>query len=309
MAELHRAHFGGWMRRIQMVLRLSLRHFPVFTRKFLTNTVRISVGDREVAIPVADDAGVRIVYWEKSWKTDVIKRLAALNPGTFLDVGANVGETLLDFRSAHPTTEYVGFEPSSACVKYLRELIDVNDFMNSSIVPVGLAEKASIFALHTHSGVGYDGTATMLPTLRPGRKLDAFHVPVYPLDEIREGLGIHEISFIKIDVEGAELEAITGMQKCLREFTPVILCEVLFTDPKGNLAAAKERNARLMRLLTEMDYAVWQLQKDSANSRVTDVVEISEFASDYYSAKTKDLCDYLFVPKAAQARVRNALLT
>jgi len=296
------------MKKTQMILRLGLRHFPAFTRRFLANTIQISVGELTVKIPVDDDAGLRIVYWQKTWKSEVIKRLAGLKPGTFLDIGANVGETLLDLRHAHPSIAYVGFEPSSACVTYLRRLLKVNAFQHSSIVPIGLADKASIFSLHAGQGVDYDGTATILESYRPGRIFDIEHVPCYAYDEICAGLAINAICFVKIDVEGAELEVIHGMQQSLRTSTPVVLCEVLFTDPKGDLAAAAERNGRLMQLLSNMQYEVWQLQKSADDAEIVGAVHVSQFANAYYSGENRDLCDYLFVPIASSSATRKALL-
>ncbi|MGV3707618.1 MAG: FkbM family methyltransferase [Gemmatimonas sp.] len=296
------------MRKSQIVLRLMLRHFPAVTRKWLTNQIDVTVGDREVTIPVADDAGLRIVYWEDTWKTDVIRRLNPQRRGKFVDIGANVGETLLDLRSNDPDSPYVGFEPSASCVNYLRDLARVNGFRETSIVPVGLADRPTIHQLHTAPGVRYDGTATIIGDLRPDREFETAHVPCFAFDDIRASVGIDDISFMKIDVEGAELEVLSGMSTTLRTLKPTILCEVLFTDSKGSLEDAERRNSALMDMLKAADYEVWQLIKNSENTRVVDLRRVTGFESDYYSERTQDLCDYIFVPSVHSQAVRSTLL-
>jgi len=48
-------------------------------------------------------------------------------------------------------------------------------------------------------------------------------VPCFTFDEVRKSMKLETVNFIKIDVEGAELEAVTGMINSINECKPVIL--------------------------------------------------------------------------------------
>ena len=51
-------------------------------------------------------------------------------------------------------------------------------------------------------------------------------VPIETLDKIAKDHGIEKINFIKIDVEGFEVEVLTGMQNILKKYSPNILVAI-----------------------------------------------------------------------------------
>ena len=54
--------------------------------------------------------------WAGSWKAIVFERLVQGSRPIFVDVGANIGQTLLEIFATHPDAGYVGFEPIPPCV-------------------------------------------------------------------------------------------------------------------------------------------------------------------------------------------------
>jgi hypothetical protein len=86
------------------------------------------------------------------------------------------------------------------------------------------------------------------------------------------------------------------------------LCEVLFTDNKGDIAAHKARNAQLFDHLMSLNYQVRQLIKSSDDQSIIDARLVEEFPSAFWSQKNKDLCDYLFIPKEKESESLEALL-
>jgi FkbM family methyltransferase len=261
-----------------------------------------------VNIPLCVSTGFENSRWRPSWKTDVINRLVDENSGTFVDVGANIGQTLLDLLSSHPLTRYVGFEPNVSCVYYLKELVLSNSFGSCQVIPAGLSDASGCLQLFRHKGNPDDTCATIIRDLRPDRLYDVDVVPCFRFDDIHSGLDAGDIQFVKIDVEGAELETLVGMSNTLRLFRPIILCEVLFTDSKADIAAHKSRNYRLMQFLGEMNYQVRQLIKSPDDTRVVDALRVKKFASAFWTHENKDLCDYLFIPSEKEATVLHTLL-
>jgi len=265
-------------------------------------------GHPPLNIPVYVSAGFEYAVWRQSWKTEVIRRLVNPDGGVFVDVGANIGQTVLDLFSSHPSARYVGFEPNVSCVFYLKELIRVNSFGRCHVIPAALSNVNGCLQLFRHKGSQQDTCATIIPDLRPGRAYDVDIIPCVRFDDIYPGLNVGNVQFVKIDVEGSELEALIGMSKSLRAFRPIVLCEVLFTDSKAGLASHESRNERLMQFLREMDYRVLQLIKSPDDIRVVDVSRVQDFVSAFWTHENKDMCDYLFVPSENETFVLHALL-
>jgi hypothetical protein len=61
--------------------------------------------------------------------------------GVFVDVGANLGQTLIEFWLIDSGNSYIGFEPNEACIEYLETLININSLDGCKIIPVGLFNK------------------------------------------------------------------------------------------------------------------------------------------------------------------------
>ncbi len=63
-----------------------------------------------------------------TWALSIFATLLRLTSSAVLDVGANVGQTLLKVKSCSAERTWIGFEPNSTCVMYLERLIAVNRF-------------------------------------------------------------------------------------------------------------------------------------------------------------------------------------
>jgi FkbM family methyltransferase len=231
------------------------------------------------------------------WMVDALRRLLFLRPGAaFVDVGVNIGQTLLKLKSLAPDIVYVGFEPNPFCVRYTQELIRVNQFTNCEIIPAGLSDYAGVVTLIADSEA--DAAGSMITNLRPGKiAIRRQHISVFPLDTIAKDVLPDNIGIVKIDVEGAELEAITGMKRFLIERRSLVTCEVLHAHSSEQLSMVSVRNDQLIRLLNEIDYRPYRLLKDQAQTRIVGLEFINSFNEEVWNPNTSPaLCDYLFVP-------------
>ena len=262
-----------------------------------------------LTIPLCVTTGFNNIYWSRSWKTTVIDKLEQKDAGVFVDVGANVGQTLLDLLDVRPTSQWFGFEPNVACANYLKELISANSLDQCLVIPVGLTTEAQCLPLYRGKGLVEDSGATIVPNLRPEKLNDVDLVPCFRFDDIAQSLGVTRITFVKIDVEGSELGVLLGMRKHLKEFRPPILCEVLFTDINADLSGHREINAKLMQFLDELDYAVVQLVRSPDQAHIIDAKEIESFVAAYWTEENKNLCDYVFLPKERKVHLLDALLS
>jgi FkbM family methyltransferase len=246
--------------------------------------------------------------WAGSWKSDLLARLVQGNRPIIVDIGANMGQTLLEVFATHPDARYVGFEPILPCVGYLASVIEANKWETAAILASALAAEEGVIALYRQAGLITDSGATVHEDLRPGRTFDSNWVPCLRFDTVKDRLKLNHIDLIKIDVEGGELDVIKGMGDTLKSIRPIVLCEVLFTDSAADILVSARRNEELMRRLSMSDYTVWQLIKSENLKEVQSIAPVAEFPRDYHTFANSELCDYLFLPRERDQQLVSSVL-
>ncbi len=152
-----------------------------------------------------------------------------------LDIGAHHGlYTLLASKRVGPRGKVVAFEPSPRERKQLSRNVRLNSCSNVRIQPYALGSKRSQTDLYLVDG-GEDGCNSLRPPV-VNSETHPVRVDVYPFDDVAPKLGLTKVDFIKLDVEGAELDVLKGALGLLRTFPrPVLLVEVydIRTEPWG----------------------------------------------------------------------------
>ncbi|MGB4838706.1 MAG: hypothetical protein WBP08_06900 [Saprospiraceae bacterium] len=90
----------------------------------------------------------------------------------FVDLGINIGQTLLKLRSVSSEIKYIGFEPNPMCVNYVDRLMKENNLKDISIIPVDIADKTEIGVLNFFCASGTDSSASMIRDFRPEHKIE-----------------------------------------------------------------------------------------------------------------------------------------
>jgi FkbM family methyltransferase len=166
----------------------------------------------------------------RPWTYHFLARLLPSRPGTFVDIGANVGLYLIWLKSIDENREYIGFEPNPACYFYLQELMRCNQFAASSVFPLALSDDRALstfFARRLGDKMGSLRADHRVEKERPY----SFNVLTEPGDPVFDDLDLATISAIKIDVEGLELQVLRGLAATLERYRPVVICEVLAPAP------------------------------------------------------------------------------
>lgn len=145
----------------------------------------------------------------------------------FFDVGANLG-----FYSFYvgplcgKTGAIHAFEANPRLIPHLANSIELNKpLSNINLTAVAVGKQSNTFlplydpdrigcsSLHQHQWLNKDSMV---------------QVPVITLDEYVKKNGVGRIDVMKIDIEGAELEAFQGMEEVFRTCPPgVIICELM----------------------------------------------------------------------------------
>jgi FkbM family methyltransferase len=263
----------------------------------VSHSHRVRVGGVPMKIRVRSNTA-DLVNWEPNWKTKIIGAMIEARGGLFLDIGANIGQTLLDYSAAKQRHGYVGFEPMLNCLDQLYRLTRDNHLSDCTIVPAALSDKNAVLKLYRHHQEATDSEATIIAGLRPDRRVIAELVPSYRFDDIRDQLGLSEdVGVIKIDVEGAEKSVIAGMTETIRTDHPWILCEVLDRDISADPEEHKERCEALRERLGDLGYVILRVQKTADQAAVSGLCPVSEFPTRAYELAHHDECDYLFIPQ------------
>jgi len=150
------------------------------------------------------------------------------NGDIFLDIGANIG--LFSLIASH----YVGdkgkiytFEPATETYRRLCENVEMNAFNNILTFQIGLSDKEEELLFNT-SQTGYDAwnSFTKLEVLKDSQSI---LVKTKTLDSFLNQLNISDVNFVKLDVEGWEMNVLKGSKELLlSEKAPVLMVE--FTE-------------------------------------------------------------------------------
>ena len=249
---------------------------------------------RRLKVPLVLGRGFQNLQIGEAWFQKALEKVLATRDGAFIDVGVNLGQTLIKVKLVDWTRPYVGFEPNPQCNQYVSELVNLNGFAHCTIIPVGLSDRTEVVVLSTKDDA-VDPSASLVPGFRPAERYTRWqHVPVFPGDVL---LGdVDRIALIKIDVEGGELEVIRGLANTLRRCAPIVFCEILpiFNDTTENGAFRKLRQEQLLAIFAAQDYRTFRMLGDET------VVELRSIETHGDLALT----NYAFVPPAEQAAFR-----
>lgn len=138
-----------------------------------------------------------------------------------VDIGACVGlYTSLLSDLVSNTGKVFAFEPRSDNFKKLSEL--TVDRKNVTLERAGIADfntDAAILYVYNYGYIGWNSFLSDTPWMHNTDLQET--VSLYRLDDYLEKLGIHQIDFIKMDVEGYDLPVLKSCQKIINN-TPTI---------------------------------------------------------------------------------------
>lgn len=223
-------------------------------------------------VPLQSPGGVQLMREGEAWMVPLLRLLLPLMPGVFVDVGANVGATLLQLRAADPDRPWLGFEPSPDNCRTLHSLIAANKLTHTTLVEAGASDHNGSGELHGVSGT--DGSASLFANYHaPGHPAQKHVVSVKLVDpaSMAESELAQSIGVIKIDVEGYELEVIRGFTPLIQRDRPVILCEILpvVDDSSPRARTQLGRQEKLMQELQALQYRFVHIAENGDRSDVT----------------------------------------
>ncbi|MCB0164578.1 MAG: FkbM family methyltransferase [Anaerolineae bacterium] len=187
-----------------------------------------------------------------------------LQPGmAMVDVGANIGfVTAFAARLVGNHGRVIAVEPGQDNLRFLRKNIELNGLSNVEIVPYAAGNKAHRRQLYLHS----DSTShTLFPP--EGENDHSIEVQAISLD----GVVTQPIDFVKIDVEGAEIEVLEGMTQILQQNPNLRL--LVEWNPHLLQRAGYSIEA-LPQYLLEKGFAISLIDEESSLSSVEEAINL-----------------------------------
>lgn len=142
-------------------------------------------------------------------ETALIEQLL-IDTDIYIDVGANIGFYVLLARSLGKRV--LAIEPQMKNLKVLYASLEINNFLDVEVYPMGLAEKPGLMTLYGSSSTG----ASLIEgwNAQPAKVKEI--IPLTTLDAITSRF-INQRLLIKIDVEGAEHLVLQGAQRLVKD--------------------------------------------------------------------------------------------
>ena len=145
------------------------------------------------------------------------KRFTPKSNEVVVDLGANIGEYTI--MAAKQAKNVIAFEPNKRAVDFLNKNIELNKLTNVQVIPKAAHSKTGTITLYSIPGTN---TRDSICLFNKGK----YFSESITLDE---ALKDKRIDIIKMDIEGAEFEALKGAENTLKN-KPRIIAE-LHTAP------------------------------------------------------------------------------
>ena len=142
-----------------------------------------------------------------------------------IDIGANIGYfTLILSRVVGAEGRVIGYEPSNFHSAILKRNLNLNKLANVEFYEIALGSKKETTVLYTTESSG----STISDFSHIGMKTVAQNtVEVQSLDGHLNELSVTKrVTFIKLDVDGAEIEILKGAEKTITRDMPIIVFEI-----------------------------------------------------------------------------------
>lgn len=170
--------------------------------------------------------------YKELFEDEIYKFAASTSSPLIIDCGANIGLSVLYFKNLYPGTIVFAFEPDPANFALLEQNVAKNNLSNVS------CRQEAVWIANETLSFASDGTQASQIT-KDGQQKNAVQVAAIRLADV---LKDNKVDFLKIDIEGAELDVLQDCEPYLQNV------ENLFVEYHGKTSET-EKLFQLVQLL------------------------------------------------------------
>ena len=236
--------------------------------------IKVSVGDTSFKLrllPILRYHGSSGIYVQRSKYEPLLEYCDRLvtKGAVVMDCGANQGIYACAFGAlVGPRGRVYAFEPQAYAAQALSRNIKLNGFAHVSVEQVAISNANGTAMLDVSSGPVFGSI------LRNVGGSETISVPTLSLTSFAECVDLRRLDLIKMDIEGAEYDALVGASSIIARFKPTIVLEAA---PKDTSLPVDKRWDAIVKLLTSYGYAMYCFG-DAGQLERTDLV--SDFDPD-----------------------------
>lgn len=142
-----------------------------------------------------------------------------------LDIGAHIGLFATVAANLPAVEKVYAFEPAPSTLPVLKQTISINHLTNA-IEPVNEAMGKETGTITFYISDEEADNSNSLVSYKEDRNLQGVEVCINTIDHFVKARNLDRVDFIKIDVEGAELDTIRGGIDVFKKFQPSIILAI-----------------------------------------------------------------------------------
>lgn len=207
--------------------------------------------------------------WER-YSSHLWRALSSHSKVVF-DIGANSGVYTLMTKTINPAATVYSFEPINRIFTLLQKNVELNGFKNVHLLNRAVSNHVGVMQINdVADGNLYEASLeqSYIDNLTYDKsKFIKQDVAVDTIDHFIMENKIDSVDLMKIDVETHEPKVLEGMQKCLKEYKPILLIEIL----------NKEVADKINKWLTNGAYLLYNINEEKGYECVESLSSSSHF--------------------------------
>lgn len=224
----------------------------------LRGVIPFKFGNKKIYLEMNESSPMANIYWEQpeSFEFTPIFRKLIQNVNGFIDIGANIGFYTYLAALENPKTQIYSFEPSLGPIHYLRKNLLHNPSEQVKVFEIALSNKSGEVVFYEEINPKYpylkhhlSGMSSTL-SVESMRAKRSYLVKTQCLDVFLQSHPMPQLDLIKIDTEGTEALVFEGAVDTLKQFMPILICEVL----------DRKKGIEIESVLKNLDYHFFQLR-------------------------------------------------
>ena len=166
-----------------------------------------------------------------------------------------------------------------------------NHFKKTVVISTGISTRSGLGELNFYSKEDDESAATMVTDFRAKRISRKELVPELKVESLTDQINFNDMSILKVDVEGAELEVIASFKAEIKKYYPFILMEILPVYSELENPERLHRQTSLEDILHELSYSVFRIIKNK-----DELIELRKIRHIGIHSNINN-CEYVFVPE------------